>query len=468
MERTRATVKIQSLWRRYDAIVELHLRFIEREAATAIQQAWRGYRHRALYAHKIDCVIYIQAIARAYLTRHEIWLRNESSISIQRIWRGFWAQLQTQLDFLDVITVQSIVRRRLALMEIDRRRHGVFVLQRNVRRFLAIRTVNQMRKDRQEWLQHITAAIACQVSIQGSFARAPHHIICGSNEWILFAILQSAARRFLAMHLFRRKHRETSAALMLQTQWRAAKRRHEFHSMKRAATMLQAFFRGVSIREIVSLKTGSAIIIERTWRCYLARTLFMSNMKSVVLVQAVIRSWAVRFHLASQDWAATMIQSKWRGYSALTSYRNKLFLAIVAQSIYRGLLVRRELRFLDACASAIQATWRCYMAKLQYQLDLVEIIIAQNAVRRRMAEMELRRRKAAVLVMQSFLRMCAARKKRMRLLEEDLERKEQNAASICLQVRGVTCECFNFVHTIRQLNLTVIPRPYSRAWRVAI
>lgn len=165
MERNRAALKIQSLWRRYDAMIELELQFMEQDGAVAIQTIWRGFRERALYARKVNSIIRIQAIARGRQARDQLILSIKATVSIQRIWRGFWAQLQTQLDFMDVITAQSIVRRKLALVESDARRRAIHVLQKNSRRFLAVQTVSQLKKERQEVIECTTAAVTCQVSM---------------------------------------------------------------------------------------------------------------------------------------------------------------------------------------------------------------------------------------------------------------------------------------------------------------
>lgn len=171
MERNRAALKIQCMWRRYDAMFELELRFIEQDAAVAIQKIWRGFQERETFAVKVDAITCIQAIVRGHLASKHFVLMVESATSIQCIWRGFWAQLQTQLDFMDVITVQSLVRRKFAAVESNRRRREILILQRNFRRILATNIVNQMRKEQQEVRERTSAAITCQVSPQ-NFASA--------------------------------------------------------------------------------------------------------------------------------------------------------------------------------------------------------------------------------------------------------------------------------------------------------
>jgi hypothetical protein len=100
------------------------------------------------------------------------------------------------------------------------------------------------------------------------------------------------------------------------------------------------------------------------------------------------------------------------------------------------LQVRRELQFLGACASAIQATWRRYYAEVQYQVDLIDIILVQSICRRRMAVVEYKKQNAALILIQSLARVCLAQERCSYLREEKMERKRQQAASICLQVRN--------------------------------
>lgn len=165
--RNRAALKIQSAWRRYDAKIELEMRFIEQESAIAIQKIWRGFHKRSLFSYQVDSITIIQAIFRGYCARSKFVRCFEAAIAVQRVWRGFWAQLQTQLDYLDIITVQSIVRRRLAILERERRRHGILVLQRNIRRVLAIQAVKRMKYEHRLVVQREAAALTCQVRMGG-------------------------------------------------------------------------------------------------------------------------------------------------------------------------------------------------------------------------------------------------------------------------------------------------------------
>lgn len=290
------------------------------------------------------------------------------------------------------------------------------------------------------------------------------------------SLLQCAVRRYLAMRTFTRKLLENVSATMLQTHWRASKASREFLRIQHSATVLQAFFRGVRVREIVSIRTSSAVLLQRAWRCVVNRARYAAEMQSIVLVQAMVRSWSVRLQLASQESAAIIIQSKWRSYSACSSYQRKLDLTVAIQSIYRGLQVRRELQFLGACASAMQATWRRYWAELQYQVDLVDIILVQSAIRRRKAVVERKRRETAVLVMQCFVRMSIARKTVQRLRDDDVEHKQQQDASICIQVKTMTdvtidsafgCVCTHLLailYCIRVSHAATLPFDIERSW----
>lgn len=153
------------LWRRYDAMIQLQLRILERQATVSIQTYWRGFKERAAYAQQVDSVVLIQAISRGYVTRRVISQRQEATITIQRIWRGFWAQLQAQLDIMDVITVQSMTRRWLASLQRDTQRKAILVLQRNVRRGIAVRAFAKLQLEREEFDRQHSVAVLCQVSV---------------------------------------------------------------------------------------------------------------------------------------------------------------------------------------------------------------------------------------------------------------------------------------------------------------
>lgn len=195
-------------------------------------------------------------------------------------------------------------------------------------------------------------------------------------------------------------------------------------------------FRGASVRKSIVIQTRYVVLIQKSWRRYYALSRYATEVKSVARIQAAIRSWRVRADLAAKGLAAVTIQSKWRYYRASSSYLKMVNLAIAIQSLRRGLQVRRELQFLIACASTIQATWRRYSAEVHYQVNLIDIILVQSVCRRRMAVMEYKKQTAALLVIQSLARMCLAQRTSSYLREETAERKQQQAASVCLQVRS--------------------------------
>ena len=430
LESNRAARRIQTQWRRYDAMIEFELRLIDQEAALVIQKHWRGSRQRRAYVRKVNSLILLQACVRGRLTRKQHIECREAATSIQRIWRGFWAQLQLQLDLMEVITIQSAVRRRLAVLERERRRHAILVLQRNCRCRLAIRAATAMRIERNERNRCLVAAVVCQVSGCLHFELIKL-ISCTPNG----NCVQSFVRRFQAVQTFRHVLRDNNASTVIQAHWKGAKARKIYRVMKKSAILIQVNYRGYNDRKTIRIYTESAVRLQKIWRGCLARIQFVVDVHDIVLVQAVIRQWITNRLIASREAAAILIESKWRAHLACTLYHQKRGLCIAMQAAYRGLLVRRELGFLGACSSVIQARWRCYWARLQYRLDLVEIIIVQSVSRRRAAIIESQKRKAAVSAVQCFARMWCAVQLTKRLRLESIEHNQRQVASVCLQVR---------------------------------
>jgi hypothetical protein len=442
LERSRAALKIQCIWRQYNAMIELELRLIEQDAAVTIQKYWRGFEVRALFQINLDSATFIQARFRGYSERKRFTLFVSAAISIQRIWRGFWSQLQTQLDIMDVITIQSLVRRKIAHVESDCRRRGVIRLQRTFRRILATKIVESMKIKRQELRLRAFAAITCQVSKKMlapfSSSNTDAHQLYYTNRSSLSLALnpQSAIRRYLSLKTFKKVLQANTATIIIQSKWRQACTRQRFTTTKCSAITLQAMFRGAIVRKSVAIQTRYALLIQKAWRRYCALVRYATQVESVVRIQAAIRSWLVRADIGAKGLAAVTIQSKWRCYTASSSYQKIAKLAIAIQRLRRGLQVRRELQFLGACASAIQATWRRYYAEVQYQVDLIDIILVQSICRRRMAVVEYKKQNAALILIQSLARMCLAQERCSYLREEKMERKRQQAASIYLQVRN--------------------------------
>lgn len=145
-----------------------------------LQAAMRGKLSRVRYAQLLDRRQYhalqLQAWYRGSITRREATKRTEAIRSIQTYYRTYVARITYQVAVVNIVIVQSAARRFLATKEVERRHLAlmnssvckiqaawrgfqgytdyifalvdILVLQRSMRKRMAKRKVNEMRKER--------------------------------------------------------------------------------------------------------------------------------------------------------------------------------------------------------------------------------------------------------------------------------------------------------------------------------
>ncbi|XP_067091256.1 unconventional myosin-IXAb [Osmerus mordax] len=142
----------------------------------------------------------------------------------------------------------------------------------------------------------------------------------------------------------------------LQRRFRAVLGRKRFLSMRRAASVLQGWWRervqeqlgGVdpALQQLggvdPALQQEAALRLQAVWRGYRERSSFLLQRDAALLLQ---RSWRVWCERRCQ--AALMLQAAWRGYRERTAYWRKREAALQLQAAGRGHLARLRFRDLE-------------------------------------------------------------------------------------------------------------------------
>ncbi len=112
-----SSIKVQAMFRCHQARQKTNVLRANRRAvvtcfaATEIQRYWRGFRLSIEFKLAVVSVVKIQAAARGWQTKREIYTQHASSRAIQRIGRGFLAKRRTRRVITDMELQLAINRR---------------------------------------------------------------------------------------------------------------------------------------------------------------------------------------------------------------------------------------------------------------------------------------------------------------------------------------------------------------------
>lgn len=150
-------------------------------------------------------------------------------------------------------------------------------------------------------------------------------------------LLQRNVRRMLS-----RRHRQSDLAELA-----------ECNRRKRAATIIQSYWRGYSALLIYEDIKIATITIQRWWRTQCIRDHYLKLQQAVVCIQCYARRYLARQELdnlkharyrrleqvkrqiKNENIAATIIQASWKGYLARQGFKEMVRSAIIIQRAYR-------------------------------------------------------------------------------------------------------------------------------------
>uniref|UniRef100_A0A8C8MFQ7 Calponin-homology (CH) domain-containing protein n=1 Tax=Oncorhynchus tshawytscha TaxID=74940 RepID=A0A8C8MFQ7_ONCTS len=404
-ERTVAAGKIQVLVRQF---LQRRRAVCQTAAAVRIQAAWRGYSVRNALTLRRKALLWARQVAA--LSKH-------ISLVIQAQWKKYITLKNYQRVRLHVVKVQALWRMKMAVTTYRRTQWAATVIQEHVRASALA------REERECYCSLRSAAIKIQRNYRRCKTRrlqrenhAATVIQTAFKKWHSdkMARLTAAALKIQScyrMHRCLKQYMGTQrSAILIQTTFMKFVARRKFLSLKKSAIVVQQQFRA-KLSQFRSRKEA-AWTIQSQYRAYRAgktiRTDYLLVKKAAVTVQAWFRGVRVRQELRQKHQAATVLQSVVRvilcrrryvllqraavvlqcRYRALVASRtqraqySQLKLATVKlQSAYRGSSVRRDLRTKHQAATVIQAQLRMHKVRQAYLATKVAAIIVQQHFR---------------------------------------------------------------------------------------
>lgn len=187
------------------------------------------------------------------------------------------------------------------------------------------------------------------------------------------------------------------AAKIIQRQIRTHIARKEFLRLRSAAIHLQSCWRAKLARKLYEYmrREASAIKIQKNLRRFIARKSYRRLRSSAIVLQTGLRAMSARneFRYRKQTKTAIIIQAKWRSHRDYSYYKDLKKATITYQCAWRQRLARRELRMLKMAARETGAlkeakdklekrveelTWRLQLEK-RLRTDLEEAKVQEIA-----------------------------------------------------------------------------------------
>ncbi|KAF8599055.1 myosin 5 [Ceratobasidium sp. AG-I] len=150
-----------------------------------------------------------------------------------------------------------------------------------------------------------------------------------------------------------------------------------YQALKKAATVVQTWWRGVMARMFVKMvrKEVAARRLQKASRRFIQRKIFLDVHHSVIKLQSLIRGQWTRknFKDSRLDIAATRLQSLFRGILVRQIFKANMHSVVWMQSCLRRRLAKRELKALKLEARSAEK-----QKEISYQLENKVVQLTQN------------------------------------------------------------------------------------------
>ncbi|NWS65941.1 ASPM protein, partial [Crotophaga sulcirostris] len=349
----KATLCLQAAYRGYKARKKLKLEY---RAAVKIQTAFRAHTARMKYKAMVQATIVIQRYYRACKTgnrqRLNFLMTRVAVLSLQAAFRGWKVRKQIRRQCIAATKIQSAFRKFMALKKFRLMNHAVLTIQKHYRASVT------GRKQRQEYVQLRNSVVRLQAIWRGKTVRKTIQ-----KKHNLATVIQSYYR----MHVNQLRYKKLrQATLVIQKYFRAycmkKRQRTVYLKAKAAVLVLQAAYRGMSVRKQLSKLNKAAATIQAAFKSYLVRKDYERLRSAAVVVQ---RHYRAIFHAKRQR----------------QKYLSLKIATVKIQAIYRGVRVRRRIHCMHQAAISIQAMFKMHRTNIRYQAMRMAAIIIQRQYR---------------------------------------------------------------------------------------
>ncbi|KAM4773142.1 abnormal spindle-like microcephaly-associated protein [Cyanocitta cristata] len=396
-----AMLRMRKIYASYQAL---------RLASVIIQQRYRAYREgkreREKYLKLYNSVLVLQAAYRGMKTRCFLKRQHEAALTIQRNYRMYRQYCHYRRVQWAAQLIQRRYRahrlRKIAVRHYTSLKKAATCIQRAFR---------DMRARKQQREMHRAATV-----VQKNFKafRERQRYLSLKAATLVFQ------RRYRALTLARQHALEyqslRKAAILVQAVYRGVRVRRSLEHMHLAASTIQAAYRMLKDRRAYQNMRNAAMVIQNCYRSYSKgrdqRKKYLIMRSSVLVIQAAYRGMKARQELKILHVSAAVIQSSYRMYVQRRYYKQLCWAVTVTQQRFRAKMAReaamRNYSEIKKAVICLQAAFRARKARQLYKANVAARRI-QSFLRMRMERRRFLAKKAAAIMIQSMFRCQRAR-----------------------------------------------------------
>ncbi|XP_067893808.1 abnormal spindle-like microcephaly-associated protein isoform X2 [Heterodontus francisci] len=422
------------------------------KAANIIQSYWQMRKERFKFLHNRQCVIAMQAHVRRWQAQRRYYSMKAAACALQARFRAISAQKKAQSEYKAIrssaIVLQSAyrglqARRQFWLLRSVVKIQSTFRAYVSRKRFMQIKnaTIKIQASVKMIQVQKYYKSLKNATTYVQRRYRANKHCLEKRKEYLkkreACIRLQSAVRQYLIqkqLHLCRqaavkiqsifRMHRLRSqylrihcAAVIIQKGFRSHREgvyhRQQFLRIKEGIICLQAAYKGYSVRKMIKLQHKAATKIQAVFRGHASRVKYLAMQNAAIAIQRWYRSCKVgqqqRLEYLKIRAATIILQAVCRGLSAREKLKMQHKAAVTIQTAFRRFRVQHQFGVLKSAVVNVQ---RRFKAKLmgrkerQIYLEMCQSVTTlQAAYKGMIARKEFYRKRQACIMIQSYYRM---------------------------------------------------------------
>ncbi|KAK4314215.1 hypothetical protein Pmani_014496 [Petrolisthes manimaculis] len=395
-------------------------------AASCLQAHVKGWIKIKQYKSQKEAAVLIQRHYRAYKIgcrlRNEYLLYYKCIIKAQSYARGFLARQQFKKQTLAAVRIQNCVRTYLARKKYLQVKQATVKIQQQYRLYKMMKIIRHMN------LIHRSSAIMIQAAVRGFLTRRKY-----IQKMEAVVVIQAAIKSWLAQRRYTKSmksiqviqkywratldmwrasgdyHTRRGAIIRVQAIWRGVVVRRKVSAWNKAASVIQAHYRGLCQYRIYQDLKEKTTVIQKWWKCIQhgrkIRQDYIVKRSSVIILQSAVRRQLMVRKLMKMRKAAVTIQSSFRGYCQRQRYLKEREAAvkiqcwwkgiqctqhqqheytmlknsiIMSQAVIRGFLVRRKLSRQNSAVVKIQALIRMQIAQRMFVKKVNSVVLIQK------------------------------------------------------------------------------------------
>ncbi|XP_012933393.1 abnormal spindle-like microcephaly-associated protein [Heterocephalus glaber] len=470
-----STVKIQRWYRVHKIVGDMRRDFLKTRAAViSLQSAYRGWKVRKQIQKEHQAAVKIQSVFRMIKAQRQFRLLKTATLVIQQHLRALTAGRKQRMEYIKlrhaVVVLQSTWKGKTLRRQIEKQHNCAVIIQSYFRMHVQQKKWKTMKKavlliqmyyraysvGREEhhlYLKKKAAIVTLQSAYRGMTVRkrikncnkaavtiqSKYRAYRTQKKYVTYRVSAVIIQRWYrdiknGNHQRKEYLNLKKAAIKIQAVYRGIRVRRHIQHLHMAATFIKAMFKMHQSRVRYHTMRRAAVVIQRRYRAYyqgkIQREKYLTILKAVKTLQASFRGARVRKAVRKMQLSATLIQSYYRRYRQQT-YFNKLkkvtktiqqryravkerniqlqrytklrHCIICIQSAFRGMKTRRHFKVMRLAAILIQRRFRTLMVRRKF-LSLKKTIIWIQRKYRAKHDLEqfLQLRKAVIQIQSSY------------------------------------------------------------------